>query len=155
MLPHSICVFARFHMFHLSVKPVPLLRSLWSISCFLLSHVNPYWFLWTLSGQKVLSCTPQGSLPPKPLPPLVYTYLVSAPRPWQQLVLRFGWELITPWWSPAKRRGGGLKGVNWGFLFWVTLFCTGKSDSMRRVICSMCRVCVCHQQSSLVLSPWK
>lgn len=56
-----------------------------------------------------------------PSPPLAHAYLVSAPRPRQQLVLRFGWELITPWWSSAKRRGGFfffLKGVNWGFSFW-------------------------------------
>lgn len=79
---------------------------LWSISCFLPSPVNSWWSLWTPSCQKLQSCTPQGSPPPSPLPPLVYTYLVSAPRPWQQLVLRFGWELITPWWSPAKSRGG-------------------------------------------------
>lgn len=50
-------------------------------------------------------------------PPLVYTYLVSAPRPWQQLVLRFGWELITPWRGPAKRRGGFFKGSKLRFSF--------------------------------------
>lgn len=124
----------------ISFQLSPFPRCNHSISCFFLSHVNSYWFLWTLPCQKVPICAPQGSPPPSPLPPLVYTYLVSSPRPWQQLVLRFGWELITSSWSPAKRRAGFLKGVKWGFLFWVTLFHMGKSD--RRVICSMCRVCV-------------
>lgn len=126
---------------------VCLPTSIWVISkavispiSFWLSHDN-WWFLWMLSEGTELCCTPQGRSPPSPLSLVVYTYLVSAPRPWQQLVLRFGWKLITPWRSPAKKREGFLKGVNWGCLFWVTLFRTGKSDSMCRVMCSMCRVC--------------
>lgn len=114
---------------------VSLLRS---FSCLLLSHVNSYWFLWTLSGGAESVFAPHGSPPPSSLSLVVYTYLVSAPRPWQQLVLRFGWELITPLRRPAKKRVGILKRVKWGCLFWVTLFRRGKSDSMRRVICSMC-----------------
>lgn len=123
-----------------SVKHVSSLRCLWSITYFF-----PITCKTLIDFLKPWSC--HRAAPPHS--PLVYTYLAGAPRPWQQLVLRFGWELITPWWSPAKRRGGFFKGSKLRF----SLFRTGKSDSMRRVISSMCRVCVCHQQSSLVPPP--
>lgn len=66
-----------------------------------LSFINHDWFLCTC--QMLQSCIPTEHL--LLYPHSFYLYLVNAPRPWQQLELRFGWELITPWRSPAKKEG--------------------------------------------------
>lgn len=90
--------------------------------------------------------------PPTPHPPLVYTYLVSFP----QTLTAAGAEVWVGahylFMEPSQKEGRVFfffwKGVKWGFLFWVTLFCMGKSD--HGVICSMCRVCA---TSSILCTP--
>lgn len=97
---------------------------------------------------EVTDLHPPGQQTTLPSPiSLVYTYLVP-PDPDSSWCWGLGGSSLLLGGALPKRRKGFLKGVNWGFLFWVSLFCTGKSDSMRRVICSMCRVCATSRQ------PW-
>lgn len=131
------------HMF-MCAQPCKGYFLCWSISC-ILFHVK----LSLNMSEGTELCAPFSSLLTRTV--YILYYLFNAPRPWQQLVLRFGWELITPWRSPAKKEGMVLKGRKLRFSFLVSLFLMGKSNSMRCVICSMCGGC--HQQSSLVPLP--
>lgn len=119
-------------------------------TAFILSDVNSYRSLWTLTCREVLQhtepCVPhradRHAAPPLPSTLLVYTCLVSCP----QTLTAAGAEVwVGAHYSlaePCQKEGRVfLKGVNWGFLFWVTLFRTANPTPC--VVWSVpCVVCV-------------
>lgn len=54
----------------------------------------------------------------------------ASPRPWQQLVLRFGWELITSLWITARMRARFLKRSKVRFSFFGLLYFVRVNSTM-------------------------